>query len=87
MISFCLSGYDWSQKEKDDMITSLKELGFAIDDYGSCIFAKCFDFQINATVISEIYTGELNIHIFKGKEPEHTLLKIPQKRISAIYSL
>ena len=87
MIHFCLSGYDWPQKEKDDMIQCLKTLKFSIDDLGNVIFVKSGDCLLSAILSSDVFTSELRLLIFKVGEPEKTLLTIPQKRISAVYRL
>ena len=87
MIYFCLSGYDWPQKEKDDMIQCLKDMDFVVDDLGSVIFAKYSGLKYNAIITSEVFTGELKLVIFESKAPEHTCLTIRQKRLNAVYSL
>ena len=87
MIYFCLSGYDWSQKEKDEMTESLKKLDFAIDDLGSVIFVKYTGGKLSAIISCDVFTSELRLLIFAIGEPEKILLTIPQKRISAVYRL
>lgn len=84
-IKFCLDCYNWKQDDKDTMIKTLAELGFKIDDYGSIIFAEYKGEKLNAIVNHESFTGKLYIAIFD--DPNETLLKIPQERISAIYCL
>ena len=84
-IRFCLDCYDCKQDEKESLLKELSELGFKIDDYGSITFVEYKGEKLNAIVNHDSFTGKVYIAIFD--DPNKTLLKIPQERINAIFSL